>query len=221
MSLILPSLFAADVMNLKKECDMLYEEGFQLLHVDMMDGNFVHHIAFGSEQIKNIKKQVNMKLDVHMMVAYPEHQIASVLETGAEMISVHYEATPQVRYVLDQIKQHGRKAGIVINPGTDTSLLKPFLNTVDYILIMSVNPGRPNQVFIGEAIERIREVKAMIGNRNIQIEVDGGIDDCTARKCIEAGASMIVVGSFLFAENKAHLKKLKMLENNHGKVDEN
>ncbi|KMY49739.1 ribulose-phosphate 3-epimerase [Peribacillus loiseleuriae] len=212
MKQILPSLFAADLMNLKEECDVLYEEGFQVLHVDMMDGNFVPHIAFGPEQIKNIKKQVKMKLDVHMMVSAPEHKIASVLETGVEMISVHYEATPHVRYVIDQIKQHGRKAGVVINPGTDTSLLKPLLNTIDYILIMSINPGRPNQAFIEETIDRIKEVKEMIGNRTIQIEVDGGIDEHIASKCIEAGASMIVIGSYLFADNKAHLKDLKMLE---------
>jgi len=212
MSMILPSLFAADVMNLKEECDVLYEEGFQVLHVDMMDGNFVPHIAFGPEQIKNIKKQVKMKLDVHMMVSAPEHQIASVLETGAEMISVHYEATPHIRYVIDQIKQHGRKAGVVINPGTDTSLLKPLLNTIDYVLIMSINPGRPNQAFIEETIDRIKEVKEMIGDRDIQIEVDGGIDEHTASKCIEAGASMIVIGSYLFVDNKAHLQELKMLE---------
>ncbi|MBS4210474.1 ribulose-phosphate 3-epimerase [Bacillus sp. FJAT-50079] len=213
MSLILPSLFAANIMDLKNECDALYEEGFEVLHVDMMDGNFVPHIAFGPEQIKQIKKQVKMKLDVHMMVSSPEHQIASVLETGAEMISVHYESTPHVRYVIDQIKQHDRKAGIVINPGTDTSLLKPFLNTVDYILVMSINPGRPGQTFMEETIDRIKELKAMIGERDIQIEVDGGIDEVTASKCIEAGASMIVIGSYLFADQKANVKSLKMLEN--------
>jgi ribulose-phosphate 3-epimerase len=211
MNQILPSLFAADLMNLQEECDVLCEEGFQTLHVDMMDGNFVPHIAFGPEQIKSIKKQVKMKLDVHMMVSAPEHQIISVLETGAEMISIHYESTPHVRYVIDQIKQHGRKAGVVINPGTDTSLLKPLLNTIDYILIMSINPGRSNQAFIEDTIDRIKEVKAIIGNRDIQIEVDGGIDEHIARKCIEAGASMIVIGSYLFADNKAHLKDLKML----------
>lgn len=212
MCRILPSLFAADLMNLKEECDLLYEEGFQILHVDMMDGNFVPHIAFGSEQIKSIKQQVKMKLDVHMMVSLPEHQIESVLETGAEMISVHYESTPHVRYVIDQIKQHGRKAGIVINPGTDPSLLKPLLNTIDYILIMSINPGRPNQTFIEETFDRIKEVKTLIGNRPIQIQVDGGIDEHTARKCIEAGASLIVIGSYLFTNNKEHVKTLKMLE---------
>jgi ribulose-phosphate 3-epimerase len=212
LTVILPSLFAADLMNLKEECDCLYEEGFDTLHVDMMDGNFVPHIAFGPEQIKTLKKQVKMKLDVHMMVSNPEHQIASVLETGAEMISVHYESTPHVRYVIDQIKQHGRKAGVVINPGTDTSLLKPLLNTIDYVLLMSINPGRPGQSFIEETIDRIKEVKEMIGYRDIQIEVDGGIDEQIARRCIESGASMIVIGSYLFTDNKAHLKNLKRLE---------
>ncbi|MDK2919943.1 MAG: ribulose-phosphate 3-epimerase [Candidatus Petromonas sp.] len=212
MNQILPSVFAADLMNLKEECDFLYEKGFKVLHVDMMDGNFVPHIAFGSAQIKSIKKQVKMKLDVHMMVSALEQKISSVLETGAEMISVHYESTPHVRYVIDQIKQHGRKAGVVINPGTDTSLLKPLLNTIDYILIMSINPGRPGQSFIEETIDRIREVKAMVGDRDIQIEVDGGIDEQIAIRCIEAGASMIVIGSYLFTDNKAHLKNLKRLE---------
>ncbi|QNR69706.1 ribulose-phosphate 3-epimerase [Paenibacillus peoriae] len=217
MNLILPSIFAADLMNLKSECDVLYEEGFQVLHVDMMDGNFVPHIAFGPEQIKNIKKQVNMKLDVHMMVSAPEQHIASVLDTGAEMISVHYESTPHIRFVIDQIKQHGRKAGIVINPGTDTFLLKPFLNIIDYVLVMSINPGRPNQVFMEETIDRIRELKVMIGQRDIQIEVDGGVDESIASQCIEAGASLVVIGSYLFSNNKAHVKNLKSLEHRERK----
>lgn len=212
MTYILPSLFGADLLNLQQDCDVLVEEGFPILHVDMMDGNFVPHIAFGPEQIKGIKKKVNMKFDVHMMVSFPERQIASVLETGAEMISVHYESTPHVRFVLDQIKQHGREAGVVINPGTDVSLLKPLLNTVDYVLIMSINPGRPKQTFIEETIDRIRELKELIGDRNIQIEVDGGVDEDIARRCIAAGASLIVIGSYLFANNKANLKNLKELQ---------
>lgn len=209
---ILPSLFAADLMKLQEECDQLYEEGFEILHVDMMDGSFVPHIAFGAEQIKNIKKQTKMIFDVHLMVSNPEYQIQSVLDTGAEMISVHYESTPHVRYVLDQIKDNGRKAGVVINPGTDTSLLKPFLKLIDYILIMSINPGRPNQTFMKEVVGRIREVKAMIAGKDIQIQVDGGINEQTAEECIEAGASLIVIGSDLFRNNKANLKTLKMLE---------
>jgi len=221
MALILPSLFAADIMHLKRECDSLYEEGFEILHVDMMDGVFVPHIAFGFEQIRNIKNQTKMKFDVHMMVSEPEHHIEKVLETGAEMISVHVEASPHIRHVIDQIKQHGRKAGVVLNPGTSPVVLKPLLNVIDYILVMSINPGRPGQSFIADTIDKIREVKEMIGDREIQIEVDGGIEFDTARLCIDACASMIVVGSYLFADNKANLNKLKTLHNPSVKEDRN
>lgn len=209
---ILPSLFAADIMNLQQACKDLEAEGFKKLHVDMMDGQFVPHIAFGNEQIKHVKQAVNMELDVHLMVEEPEQKIAELIKIGVEMISVHLESTPHVRFVLEEIKKGGGKAGVVLNPGTDTSLIKPLLSKVDYVLLMSINPGRPNQKFIEETIDRIKEVKALIGSRNIEIEVDGSVNDSIAKKCIDAGASMIVIGSYLFADNQQNFTQLKKLE---------
>jgi ribulose-phosphate 3-epimerase len=209
MKTIVPSLFAADVMNLKNECDLLYESGFRILHVDMMDGHFVPHIAFGPEQVKRIKEQTDMTLDVHMMVSLPENKIDAVLDTGAEMISVHVESTPHVRYVIDQIKAGGRKVGVAINPGTDTSALRPLIHIVDYVLIMSINPGRPHQTFIHETFYRVKEVRELIGERDIEIEVDGGIDDVAAKTCFDMGASMVIIGNYLFSNYQASLEKLR------------
>ncbi|WP_152654548.1 ribulose-phosphate 3-epimerase [Oceanobacillus sp. CFH 90083] len=209
---ILPSLFAANIMNLQQTCKDLEAEGFKKLHVDMMDGQFVPHIAFGTEQIKHVKQAVNMELDVHLMVEEPEQKITELIEIGVEMISVHMESTPHIRFVLEEIKKSGRKAGVVLNPGTDTTLIKPLLNTVDYVLLMSINPGRPNQKFIEETIDRIKEVKELIGARNIDIEVDGSVNDTIAKKCIGTGASMIVIGSYLFADNQKNFTQLKRLE---------
>lgn len=209
---ILPSLFAADIMNLQQTCKDLETEGFKKLHVDMMDGQFVPHIAFGTEQIKQVKQAVNMELDVHLMVKNPEQKIAELIEMGAEMISVHIESTPHIHFVLEEIKKGGRKAGVVLNPGTDTSLIKPLLNTIDYVLLMSINPGRSNQKFIEETIDRIKEVNELIGSRNIEIEVDGSVNASTAKKCIDAGASIIVIGSYLFVDNQQNFSVLKQLE---------
>lgn len=202
MSQILPSIFGADLLNLQKEIDFLESNDTQILHVDLMDGNFVNNIAFGPNQIKAMKEASVMTFDVHMMLKEPEKHIDDVIDTGAEMISVHYESTPHVHSVIQKIKKAGRKAGVVINPGTPETVLTYLLDDIDYILIMTINPGQPGQSFIAKSIEKIKATKQLIGSRPIKIEVDGGVNKEIAKECKEAGADLIVVGGALFSDNR-------------------
>lgn len=202
MAEILPSIFGADILHLKDEMTFLEKENTKILHVDMMDGNFVSNIAFGPNQIKAMKKESKMIFDVHMMIDHPKDHIDDVIATGAEMISVHYESTPHIHNMIQKIKKEGRKAGVVLNPGTPESAIKYLLDDIDYVLVMTINPGTPGQTFIKKSLEKIQNLKKMIGDRPVQIEVDGGINDEIARQVKDAGADLIVVGGFLFKNNK-------------------
>ncbi|HCN2643610.1 TPA: ribulose-phosphate 3-epimerase [Escherichia coli] len=198
MAKILPSIFGADILRLKDEIHFLEEEQTEILHVDLMDGTYVSNIAFGPNQIAAMKKASSMIFDVHMMLANPERHIDDVINTGAEMISVHYESTPHVHYIIQKIKKAGRKAGVVLNPGTPESVIEYLLDDIDYILLMTINPGQPGQTFIHKSLEKIRNTKKMISGRDIQIEVDGGVNLDNVKQVKEAGSDLIVVGGALF-----------------------
>ena len=198
MEKILPSIFGADILRLKDEIHFLEEEQTEILHVDLMDGTYVSNIAFGPNQIAAMKKASSMIFDVHMMLANPERHIDDVINTGAEIISVHYESTPHVHYIIQKIKKAGRKAGVVLNPGTHESVIEYLLDDIDYILLMTINPGQPGQTFIHKSLEKIRNTKKMISARDIQIEVDGGVNLDNVKQVKEAGADLIVVGGALF-----------------------
>lgn len=214
MAQILPSIFGANILRLQDEIRFLEEENTEILHVDLMDGTYVSNIAFGPNQISAMKKASKMIFDVHMMLANPERHIDDVINTGAEMISVHYESTPHVHFILQKIKKAGRKAGVVINPGTPESVLEYLLDDIDYILIMTINPGQPGQIFIEKSLDKIRNTRNMIADRNIQIEVDGGVNLDIAKKVQEAGADLIVVGGALFNDNpKTSYQALKAAMN--------
>lgn len=204
MAEILPSIFGADILRLNDEIKFLEEEHTKILHVDMMDGNYVSNIAFGPNQIAAMKKASRMIFDVHMMVKNPKDHLDDVIATGAEMISVHYESTPHIHNMVQKIKKAGRKAGVVLNPGTPEYVLEYLLDDIDYVLIMTINPGTPGQTFIEKSLEKIKNLKKMIGNRPIQIEVDGGVNDIIARRVKEAGADLIVVGGYLFSDTPSH-----------------
>lgn len=201
MAQILPSIFGANLLRLQDEIQFLEAEKTEILHVDLMDGTYVSNIAFGPNQIAAMKKASSMMFDVHMMLANPERHIDDVINTGAEMISVHYESTPHVHFILQKIKKAGRKAGIVLNPATPDSVIEYLLDDIDYILIMTINPGQPGQTFIEKSLEKIRNTKKLITGRNIKIEVDGGVNAEIAKKVKEAGADLIVVGGALFNSN--------------------
>ncbi len=201
MAKILPSIFGADLLRLQDEINFLEMEKTEILHVDMMDGNYVSNIAFGPNQIKAMKDASTMIFDVHMMLSDPIRHVDDVIDTGAQMISVHYESTPHVHFVIQKIKKAGRKAGVVLNPGTPPSVIEYLLDDIDYVLLMTINPGQPGQSFIEKSIEKIENTKRIIGNRNIQIQVDGGVNMAIAKRCKEAGADLIVVGGALFTDN--------------------
>jgi len=202
MAEILPSIFGANLMALKNEITFLEAQGFRTLHLDMMDGSLVPNIAFGPDHVSVIKKNTTMKVDVHLMVSAPEKIIDKVIAAGVDMISIHYEATIHHIDILQRVRKAGIKAGIVYNPSTPLSSLKYLLGYVDYVLLMSINPGHWGQHFLELTFERVQEVRDIIGNKNIAIEIDGGVNAEIATRLREAGVSLIVVGGDLFNGDK-------------------
>lgn len=202
MTKILPSIFGADLLNLEENLRFLEKEKTEILHIDMMDGNYVQNIAFGPNQIEQIKNNTSLICDVHMMVSDPYRHIDDVINTGVEMISVHYESTPHLHALIQKIKSAGIKAGIVLNPQTPIVNIEDLLDDIDYVLIMTINPGQAGQVFIKHSLKKIKNLKKMISERPILIQVDGGVNVEIAKKCKEAGADLIVVGGALFANDK-------------------
>lgn len=214
-----PSLFAADIVNLKEQLAILEKSKVDLLHVDVMDGTFVNRIAFGSDHIRMLKRHTSIPLDVHLMVVNPERHIDAMVDAGADIITVHQEATVMLYHCLQRIKAHGRKAGVVLSPATSLQTLEHVLDMTDMILLMTVNPGEGKQHFIDRMLPKIRALREMIGDRSIDIEVDGSIDDCTGALCLAAGANVFVSGGYAFSGDLA--EKIKKLQNVLGIVQGN
>ena len=208
---IAPSVFAADLGELKGQIAQLELAGSDLLHVDVMDGHFVERMAFGADHIKALKKLTRLPLDVHMMVEHPEQHLDSILDAGADIVTIHQEATTRLYSCLQKIHARGAKAGVVLNPGTSEETIRYLLDETDMVLLMTVNPGEGGQHFLPAVAEKVRKVHEMIGERDIDLEVDGSIDDKSIRICREAGANVFVSGGYLFkgsiAENISNLRK--------------
>jgi ribulose-phosphate 3-epimerase len=193
-----PSIFAADIVNLKEQLAILEKNNVDLLHVDVMDGSFVNRIAFGEDHIRMLKKSTRIPLDVHMMVVHPERYIESFIDAGADIVTVHQESTAMLYHCLQLIKNKGKKAGVVLSPATSPGMIEYVMDLLDMVLIMTVNPGEGKQIFLQGMLQKIRAVKIMVGDKKIDIEVDGSIDDKTAALCLKAGANVFVSGGYVF-----------------------
>lgn len=206
---ISPSILSADFSILKEEIQKLEEADY--IHIDVMDGNFVPNLTFGPKLVKDIRKYTDKIFDVHLMVNNPENYIDSMADAGADIITIHYESCIHIDRVITRIKDKGLKAGLTLVPSTNENVLQYLLDKIDLILVMSVNPGFGGQKFLYSQLDKIRNIKKMIGNRNIEIEVDGGINEETYKQVIEAGADVLVAGSYVFNSNDYNeaIRKLK------------
>lgn len=193
-----PSIFAADIGNLRKQIRILEEQNADLLHVDVMDGHFVEKMAFGPDHIKMLKKITNLPLDVHLMIERPERKLDEMIHAGADIITIHQEATARLYSCIEKIKSSGRKAGVVLSPATNEQSLKYIMDKIDMILLMTIHPGEEGPGFHEELLEKIQNVREMIGDREIDLEVDGGIDQTNIGRCREAGANVFVSGGYVF-----------------------
>jgi len=198
--LISPSLLASDFANLQSECEMLNKSEADWYHLDVMDGVFVPNISFGMPVIAAINKHTLKPLDVHLMIENPDSYIKDFKAAGANILTVHYEACTHLHKTLQAIRDEGMKAGVALNPHTPVELLEGIINEIDLVLIMSVNPGFGGQKFIESTYEKVRKMKALItkNGADTKIEIDGGVTSANAKKLIEAGADVLVAGSFVF-----------------------
>lgn len=196
---IAPSILSADAASLGKEVAALASAGADMIHIDVMDGNYVPNLTFGPGIVKALRPYTTLPFDVHLMVQNPDVMIPWFADAGADTITVHAEVCPHLDKTLDTIRQYGLKAGVSLNPATPESSIEYVLDKVDQILVMTVNPGFGGQSFIENQLEKIAKIKNMIGDRAIEIEVDGGINPMTASECIAAGADILVAGTSVFA----------------------
>lgn len=214
-TLIAPSLLAADLTNLRTEIEKVEDAGADVLHVDVMDGHFVPNLTFGLPVIAAIKKYTGLPIDAHLMITNADAYIEAYAKAGCSWLSVHVEACPHLHRTTQHIRHNGMKAGVAINPGTPLSALDAILDHIDFVLVMTVNPGFGGQNFISGSWERISELKKKIGNRPVKIEVDGGIKVSNAKDAVAAGAEILVVGTGLFGE-KDYLATVKKLRGDNG-----
>ena len=212
---IAPSILAADFVSLGEAVRAVESGGAEEIHFDVMDGHFVPNISIGVPVLRSLRKATRLPLDVHLMIENPEQFIPAFVEAGADMISVHQEATPHLDRALEMIRELGKRAGAVVNPATPVSLLVDVLDRVDHVLVMSVNPGFGGQGFLPHSLDKLRELREMREryNGSFRIQVDGGIGPETVADVVRAGAEILIAGTSIFhtADPAAAVQTLKRL----------
>ncbi|MDW7998540.1 MAG: ribulose-phosphate 3-epimerase, partial [Thermodesulfovibrio sp.] len=208
-----PSILSADFGRLAEEIKLAEQAGADMIHIDVMDGIFVPNITVGPLVVNAVKKTTTLPLDVHLMIVNPEKYIEDFVKAGADILTVHVESCTHLHKIVWQIKEHGIRAGVSLNPATSINAIEEIINDVDLILVMSVNPGFGGQKFIPSSIDKIKRIKKMILSREIStlIEVDGGVKLENAKKIVHAGADILVMGSEFFGQKdyKIFMEKLR------------
>lgn len=213
---IAPSILSANFARLGDDIKAAEDGGADWLHVDVMDGHFVPNITIGPPVVKALRPLTKMPFDVHLMISDPDKYLAEFIDAGANYLTVHAEACGHLHRTLAFIRSKGVKAGVALNPSTPVSLIQHVLDELDLVVIMTVNPGFGGQKFIKGVLSKVKEVKALIGSRPIEIEIDGGVTAENSKTCVEAGATVLVAGNAVFkgagtiAQNIASIKSLEM-----------
>lgn len=217
MTLIAPSVLAADFGNLQRDLEMINQSQADWFHIDIMDGVFVPNISYGMPVLDVINKHAQKTIDVHLMIVQPERYIKTFAKLGTNILTVHYEASTHLHRTLQEIKAEGMKAGVALNPHTNVNLLEDCINDIDVVCLMSVNPGFGGQSFIENTYKKIKQLKEIITKNNAStlIEVDGGVTSKNAKQLADAGADILVAGSFVFnSENPIQtIEELKKTAN--------
>lgn len=212
--IIAPSVLSADFLNLGRDIEMLNQSKAEWIHLDIMDGLFVPNISFGLPVVQAIRKATTKTLDVHLMIEQPERYITAFSDAGADVLTLHYEASRHLHRAMQQIRDAGMKAGVVLNPHTPVELLQDLLPYLDLVLLMSVNPGFGGQKFIPQILDKTVRLKKMIEKRGLEvlIEVDGGVNAETAAQLFDAGADALVAGSYVFGSEDPQKTIERLLE---------